>query len=215
MAPARGMSTRAAQAERTRQQIVETAQRLFAEIGYDATSLQMIADELGLTKAAVYYYFPAKNDILDEALRPGLQRLKVLLDEAAAMRGRRARIEHLVDGFADFLVHNRYVVTASTEPAVTRHDPDAMAMGLRRRTLTLMFGDHPTPAERFSFDVAFLVPKALPSLADLTDEDMREVLKTTMLRILRVPSLSGRPAEQRAARTAMIACPVLDESGRC
>jgi AcrR family transcriptional regulator len=188
MAPARRMSTRAAQAERTRQQILEAAQRLFAEIGYDATSLQMIADELGLTKAAVYYYFPAKSDMLDEALRPGVQRLKVLLDEAAAMRGRRARIEHLVSGFADFLVHNRYVVTASTEPAVTRHDPDDTALEMRQRILTLMFGDRPTPAERFSLDVAFLLPKALPSLADLTDEEMRKVLKTTMLRILRVPS---------------------------
>ncbi|MGH3199429.1 MAG: TetR family transcriptional regulator [Streptosporangiaceae bacterium] len=29
------------------------AQRLFAELGYDATSLQMIADEMGLTKAAL------------------------------------------------------------------------------------------------------------------------------------------------------------------
>jgi AcrR family transcriptional regulator len=187
-ASARGTSTRAAQAERTRQQILETAQRLFAEIGYDATSLQMIADELGLTKAAVYYYFQAKSDLLDEAMRPGIQRLGVLLDEATAMRGRRARTEHLVSGFVDFLVRNRYVVTASTEPAVSRHIPDAAAAEMHQRAMTLMFGDHPTPAERLSLDVAFLFPKILPSLADLTDEELREVLKTTMLRILRVPS---------------------------
>ena len=37
--PVEGMSTRAVQAERTRQQILETAQRLFADLGYDATSL--------------------------------------------------------------------------------------------------------------------------------------------------------------------------------
>ena len=59
--PVKGMSARAAQAERTRQQILETAQRLFTELGYDATSLQMIADEMGLTKAAVYYHFRAKR----------------------------------------------------------------------------------------------------------------------------------------------------------
>ena len=40
--PVRGTSTRAAQAERTRQQILETAQRLFADHGYDATSLLML-----------------------------------------------------------------------------------------------------------------------------------------------------------------------------
>jgi AcrR family transcriptional regulator len=182
------MSTRAAQAERTRQQILETAQRLFAEIGYDATSLQMIADEMGLTKAAVYYYFPAKSDILAEAMRPEVQRLGALLDEAAAIRGRRARTKHLVDGFADFIVQTRYVVIASVEPAVSRHNPDAAALEMRDRAMTLMFGDHPTPAERLAINVVFLVPKSLPSLADLSDEELREVLKTTMLRILLVPS---------------------------
>src|ERR1700704_1166717 len=96
--PVRSMSSRAVQAERTRQQILQTAQRLFAERGYDATSLQMIADELGLTKAAVYYHFPAKADILHEAMLPGIKRLEAMLDEAAAIRGRRARIENLVNG---------------------------------------------------------------------------------------------------------------------
>src|SRR5580658_10297690 len=84
--PVRGMSTRAVQAEQTRQQILDTAQRLFAELGYDATSLQMIADEMGLTKAAVYYHFRAKSDILRAAMQPGIQRLEALLDEAAGIR---------------------------------------------------------------------------------------------------------------------------------
>src|ERR1700719_3104137 len=113
--PVRGMSARAAQAERTRQQILETAQRLFAERGYDATSLQMIADEMGLTKAAVYYHYRAKSDILHAALLPGIQRMEALLDEVPAVRGRRARAEVLVSGFVDFLVENRhYAVMAST-----------------------------------------------------------------------------------------------------
>src|SRR6266480_190226 len=106
--PVRSMSSRAVQAERTRQQILQTAQRLFAELGYDATSLQMIADEMGLTKAAVYYHFRAKNEILDAIMLPGVQRLKALLDDAAAIRGRRARLEFLVNEFIDFLVQNRH-----------------------------------------------------------------------------------------------------------
>src|SRR6202162_2699984 len=97
--PVKGMSTRAAQAERTRQQILETAQRLFTELGYDATSLQMIADEMGLTKAAVYYHFRAKRGILHAAMQPGIPRLEVLLEDAAAIRSRRARTEYLVNGF--------------------------------------------------------------------------------------------------------------------
>jgi AcrR family transcriptional regulator len=187
--PVKGMSTRAVQAERTRQQILETAQRLFAELGYDATSLQMIADEMGLTKAAVYYHFRAKNDILHAAMEPGIRRLEALLDEAAAIRGRRARAEYLVNGFVDFLVQNRhYAVMASTDPAAKRDKLDDKSGPLRLRALTLLFGDNPTGAERLSFNAIFFIPESLPDLVDLTDEELRETLQTTMLRILRVPS---------------------------
>jgi AcrR family transcriptional regulator len=189
--PVKGMSTRAVQAERTRQQILETAQRLFTELGYDATSLQMIADEMGLTKAAVYYHFRAKSDILHAAMLPGIRRLEALVDEVAAMRGRRARTEHLVNGIVDFLVQNRrYAVMASTDPAAKRDKLDDKSETVRRRALTLLFGDNPTGAERLSFNAVSCIPESLPDLVDLTDEELRETLYTTMLRILRVPSSS-------------------------
>ena len=187
--PVKSMSSRAEQAERTRQQILQTAQRLFTELGYDATSLQMIADEMGLTKAAVYYHFRAKSDILHEAMRPGIQRLGTLLDETAAIRGRRARIEHLVNGFVDFLIQNRhYAVMASTDPAAKRDKLDAEAMTMRQRALSLLFGDNPTGAERLSFNAVFFIPECLPDLTDLTDEELRETLNTSITHILRVPS---------------------------
>ena len=187
--PVKGMSTRAAQAERTREQILDTAQRLFTELGYDATSLQMIADELGLTKAAVYYHFRAKSEILHAAMQPGIQRLEVLLDEAAAIRGRRARIEHLAGGFTDFLVeHRHYAAMASTDPAAKRNKLDGKKVTLAQRALTLLFGDNPTGAERLAFGVLFFIPECLPDLADLTDGELREALQTTILRMLRTPS---------------------------
>ena len=187
--PVRGMSTRAVQAEQTRQQILDTAQRLFAELGYDATSLQMIADEMGLTKAAVYYHFRAKSDILHAAMQPGIQRLEVLLDEAAGIRGRRARTEHLVNGFTDFLVQNRqYVAIPFTDPAAKRNRLDDEVVTLRQRALTVMFGDNPAGAERLAFGLLYFIPECLPDLADLTDEELREALQTMMLRALRVRS---------------------------
>jgi AcrR family transcriptional regulator len=186
--PARSMSSRAVQAERTRQQILETAQRLFTELGYDATSLQMIADEMGLTKAAVYYHFRAKDEILHAAMLPGIQRLKALLDEAAAIRGRRARIEHLVDGFVDFLVQNRhYAMVAATDPAAKR-DKLNESEKLRQCALTVLFGENPTGADRLALSVVYRLPECLPDLVDLTDTELREALKSTAVRILRVPS---------------------------
>jgi AcrR family transcriptional regulator len=188
MAAGRGMSTRAVQAERTRQQILQTAQRLFAEIGYDATSLQMIADEMGLTKAAVYYYFHAKSDILDEAMRPGVDRLAVLLDEAARIRGRHARIVHLADGFADFLVTNRAAVIASFEPTGKQKESEEPGISMRERALSLLFGAEPSAVERLSFDAVLNLPRSLPDLADLSDEELRAALRAAMLRFMRVPS---------------------------
>ena len=190
--PVRATSTRAAQAERTRQQILETAQRLFAEHGYDATSLQMIADEMGLTKAAVYYHFPAKVDIRHEIIMAGVQQLKALFDEAAAIRGRRARVEHVVNGFVEFFVANRRYALTSTDPAAKREKLDEEPLSMRRRALELIFGDNPTATERLAFTAVSVIPGYLPELADLSDDELREALRTTMLHILRVPSRSPR-----------------------
>jgi AcrR family transcriptional regulator len=185
--PVRAASSRALQAEQTRQQILATAQRLFAERGYDATSLQLIADEMDLTKAAVYYYFPAKRDILYAVLKPGFDRLEMLVEETGAIRGRRARAEHLVSGFADFLVENRATpVMTVIDPATKRSDLDHERRSMRHRTLTLLYGDHPTAAERLAFEMVFYIPETLPSLTDLSDDELREALSSTMLRILRV-----------------------------
>jgi AcrR family transcriptional regulator len=186
--PVRGLSSRAVQAERTRQQILETAQRLFTEYGYDATSLQMIADDLGLTKAAVYYHFRAKVDIRHEIMRPRVERLRTLLDEAAAIRGRRARVEHLANGFVDFFVAFRQYDLTTIDIAAKREKLDDEPLSMRLRALTLLFGDNPTGGERLSFNTLFFIPECLPDLVDLTDEELREALQTMLLHMLRVPS---------------------------
>jgi AcrR family transcriptional regulator len=49
---------------RTRDRILDTALQLFIDKGFDATSLQEVADRLGFTKAAIYYHFRSKEDIL-------------------------------------------------------------------------------------------------------------------------------------------------------
>ncbi|MFE4452064.1 TetR/AcrR family transcriptional regulator [Streptomyces sp. NPDC056796] len=58
----------------TRQRIQDVALELFAEQGYEKTSLREIAERLGVTKAALYYHFKTKEDILsgifDDLNRP-------------------------------------------------------------------------------------------------------------------------------------------------
>jgi AcrR family transcriptional regulator len=48
----------------TRERILDVALDLFTEQGYDGTSLRQIAEQLGVTKAALYYHFESKEDIL-------------------------------------------------------------------------------------------------------------------------------------------------------
>jgi AcrR family transcriptional regulator len=50
----------------TRERILDIALQLFNEQGYDKTSLREIAERLGYTKAALYYHFERKEDILLE-----------------------------------------------------------------------------------------------------------------------------------------------------
>ncbi len=55
--------------EETVNLILETAQRLFKEKGYERTSIQDIIDNLGgLSKGAIYHHFKSKEDILDAVM---------------------------------------------------------------------------------------------------------------------------------------------------
>src|ERR1700691_1913455 len=53
-------------ARSTRERILDVALELFTRQGYDKTSLRDIAERLGITKAALYYHFERKQDILLE-----------------------------------------------------------------------------------------------------------------------------------------------------
>lgn len=64
----------------TRQRIEAAALDLFAEHGYEKTSLRTITDRLGITKAALYYYFPAKEDILVSVSERLLRALDELIE---------------------------------------------------------------------------------------------------------------------------------------
>ena len=67
----------------TRQRILAVANELFIEQGYEGTSLREIADRLDITKAALYYHFRSKDDILRVLLEP----FDTLLDELLGRLG--------------------------------------------------------------------------------------------------------------------------------
>lgn len=68
----------------TRSQILQVATELFTEQGYEATSLREIAERLGVTKAALYYHFKSKDDLLVAILEPVEGVLLELMDRLDA-----------------------------------------------------------------------------------------------------------------------------------
>ncbi|WP_236788789.1 TetR/AcrR family transcriptional regulator [Amycolatopsis sp. GM8] len=107
--------------EDTRTRLLSTALRLFTEHGVEGTSLQMIADALGVTKAAVYYHFKTKDEIAGAVAEPGLRELDQVVQEASRLRGRNARIDHMLTGFVDTVVRHRTLVSLfSRDPGIMR-----------------------------------------------------------------------------------------------
>jgi AcrR family transcriptional regulator len=63
----------------TRVRIQQVALELFAEQGYDRTSLREIAERLGVTKAALYYHFKSKEDIVRSFTEDHFARIDALI----------------------------------------------------------------------------------------------------------------------------------------
>lgn len=77
-----GSTPRSTPRQDTKEQIREVSLRLFTEQGYDGTSLREIAEELGVTKAALYYHFKSKEEILDSLLATVVEEASALADWA-------------------------------------------------------------------------------------------------------------------------------------
>lgn len=77
-------STRRRDAQRSRRAILVAAERLFAQHGYEATSLQQIAAEAGVARATPGYFFGSKAALYEEVLRRVHEQRTQALEEACA-----------------------------------------------------------------------------------------------------------------------------------
>jgi AcrR family transcriptional regulator len=67
--------------------VTDVAFRVFAERGYDATSMDDVARAAGITKASVYHHVASKEALLARGLERALTALFAVLDEPDARRG--------------------------------------------------------------------------------------------------------------------------------
>src|SRR3954447_11175606 len=100
-----------------RERVLEAALELFAEHGVSGTSLQMIADRIGVTKAAVYHQFHSKEEIVLGVLGPAMESLQGSLEGAEQRETPKARREAMLSAVVDIAVGNRRLA------AILRADP--------------------------------------------------------------------------------------------
>jgi len=87
--------------------VIAAALELFGRHGVGGTSLQMIADEIGVTKAAVYHQYHTKDEIVLAAAGTQLAILEGVVERAEAERSSRRARDALVAGIVDLAVDRR------------------------------------------------------------------------------------------------------------
>jgi AcrR family transcriptional regulator len=174
-----------------RERLLTAALELFARHGVSGTSLQMIADELGVTKAAVYHQFPSKQDIVLAVVEPARRQLELVADNAEALSTRTGRRDAALAGLVDLIVSNRRLA------AVLHRDP-VIAQVVRsgravrtydERIAELLVGPEPDAELLVSFSMisgGLAVAAVDARLADIDDGALRELLLATARRILRI-----------------------------
>jgi AcrR family transcriptional regulator len=160
--------------------VVDAALDLFADYGVGGTSLQMIAAALGVTKAAVYRQFKAKDDIVIAATERQLGQLAEALEAAeAAPNAKRAR-ERLLVAVVDLAVADRKrASTLQFDPVVVRllaaHPPFQAFIA---RLYGVLVGDAGDEARLGAVMMAGAIGVAVmhPQTADIDDDALRAYL---------------------------------------
>jgi AcrR family transcriptional regulator len=166
--------------------IITATLPLFAEHGVSGTSLQMIADALGVTKAAVYHQFPSKDEIVLAVAEVELARLEVAIDAAEAETSSVRAREVLLTQVVDLAVARRRMASAlQGDPVMIRllgeHEP---FRDLMTRLYTVLLGEEPGPASRVP---AAMIAGAIGGAVanPLVDDIDDETLRTHLLRLAR------------------------------
>jgi AcrR family transcriptional regulator len=177
--PATRLGSASYSAAQTR--IIDAALDLFAEHGIGGTSLQMIADAIGVTKAAVYHQYNTREEIILAVAEVVLARLETAVTAAEAERSRSRAREVLIAGMIDLAVERRRMAgVLQRDPVMLRfldeHAPFRRVM--ERVNRVLMGGVHDARARVQAAVLAAAIAGTVlhPLVLDLDDESLRSHL---------------------------------------
>jgi AcrR family transcriptional regulator len=170
--------------------ILSAALDLFADHGVSGTSLQMIADTIGVTKAAIYHQFKTKEEIVTATADRELVTLEAAVEAAEAAPDRDRARSSLLRELVDFAVQNRALVRAwQGDPAMMRvlanHKPFS---ALTTRMYSLLVEqerdtDWRVPAAMLAAVVASV---GQPGLAEVDHEALRKQVYRYACRLLAI-----------------------------
>jgi AcrR family transcriptional regulator len=169
-----------AREQRARRRVLDVAMDLFTRHSYAGTSLQMIADELGVTKGALYHHFHTREELLRAVIDPLINQLRDAIEVAETRRGHAARAEEMLTGYAGLAAANRALV------AVLHGDPGVWEVlqlnpewrALIDRQITLLAGAQAGLGGRVKASIVMsgLAATAAPGVVDADEVHLRREL---------------------------------------
>ncbi len=172
--------------------ILQAALDLFADHGVSGTSLQMIADAVGVTKAAVYHKFKTKDEIVIAVAELQLAKLEDALEAAEAQSdsvGARKVLLTEVVGMA--VERRRWVMSLQNDPVMVRllgeHEP---FRNLITRLYAILLDEADDTEARVSaalFSGAIAGTVINPLVDDIDDDTLRSVLIHLTARMFKLP----------------------------
>jgi AcrR family transcriptional regulator len=174
-----------------RARLVGAAAGLFVERGVGGTSLQAIADRLGVTKAAVYHQFATKDEIVLAVAEQIIVRLGAIADSAEAAARAEEAVRVTIDGLADLVVSERGLASIfQTDPAMAQIlDTHETYRTQIARIDAILLGPAPTVQRRIAFAFAgggVMSLGGARGLDDVPDDVLRPAIASAMSRALAV-----------------------------
>lgn len=177
--------------------VLEAALALFAEHGVGGTSIRMIADAIGVTKAAIYYQFKTKDEIVLAAAGLGYAKLQWALEAAEAEESPARAREFLIRQVIEISLQQRRVTRSlQNDPIMLRlmakHEPFQHMFDQMQR---LMIGEAADPGVRMQVAMlsgAIAAGTGHSLVADLDDDTVRtHLVELARLLLARLEASGG------------------------
>lgn len=171
-----------------RERVLQAAVELFMENSAGGTSMQMIAERLGVSKPAVYYQFRSRDDIAVALVEPMFDDIVRVIKIAQAMPTQQGKREVAVSGVVELAVRYRRLTFLFYDRAVEhalRSREDFMAA--QGDIAAILHGPEPDATARVittALMAGAFTAAADPDLTDIADEELHEILLAIARRVM-------------------------------